>query len=214
MIEFDLVPRDYRLRLIQEGRLRRASTALLVAMSLFVAASGGFAYANATLGKTIEALQAMKAVTGQQTAKLATARSQKAALDHQWKLLQSLRGGTHAEHMFVAIDRALLTGDVWFNTWSFRRQGSRVEKDESGVETGYFIVLPSASEDHEPLKVETHMTIKGAAINHSALSTFVRNLFKEPEIADVRVLRTSLHGRARKPAVEFELAIIVDSRYG
>jgi hypothetical protein len=55
------------------------------------------------------------------------------------------------------------------------------------------------------------MTIKGQARDHSALSGFVRRLFVQPEIDDVRILRTNLSRSNRADAVDFELAVVINT---
>ena len=63
------------------------------------------------------------------------------------------------------------------------------------------------------LTVETHMTIRGQAIDHQALSKFVRALFEEPAINDVNVQRTSLTNYANGRVVEFDITVVLNSRY-
>jgi hypothetical protein len=53
------------------------------------------------------------------------------------------------------------------------------------------------------------MTIKGQAKDHAALSRFVRKLFEQPEIQDVRILNTSRLSDER--IVNFDLAVTVNS---
>ena len=61
------------------------------------------------------------------------------------------------------------------------------------------------------LRVQTNMTIRGQARDHSALSGFVQRLFAQPEIDDVRIRRTSLISDDRAEAVDFELAIVLNT---
>lgn len=58
------------------------------------------------------------------------------------------------------------------------------------------------------------MTIRGRASDHSALSGFVKNLFAQPEIEDVRVQRTFAQPDRGKNVVNFELAVVLTTRAG
>ena len=95
------------------------------------------------------------------------------------------------------------------------RAGVIVDGQQRGVETGYFVIVadsddPLAAPD---LTVETHMTIRGQAVDHQALSRFVRSLFEEPAINDVNVQRTSLTNYANGRVVEFDITVVLNSRY-
>ena len=56
------------------------------------------------------------------------------------------------------------------------------------------------------------MTIKGQAKDHAALSRFVRKLFTQAAIQDVRILNTSRVTNAK--IVNFDLAVTVNSQSG
>jgi hypothetical protein len=55
------------------------------------------------------------------------------------------------------------------------------------------------------------MTIQGQARDHSALSGFVRRLFEQTEIDDVRIRRTSLNRSNQSGVVDFDLAIVLNT---
>jgi len=55
------------------------------------------------------------------------------------------------------------------------------------------------------------MEIRGQALDHSALSNFVRRLFVQPGIDDIRIRRTSLIDRNRADTVDFELAVVLNT---
>ncbi len=57
------------------------------------------------------------------------------------------------------------------------------------------------------------MTLQGKSMDHSALSEFVLNLTRQPEIENVRIVNTRL-GKAQNQTrlVDFSLDIIVSSR--
>ena len=112
------------------------------------------------------------------------------------------------------LDRALPGPEVWLTNWKFRRAGTQVDTDQETVSTGYFIVIPSGSEarEEETWRIETQMNIQGQALDHSAISEFVLNLTRQPEIETVRIVNTRL-GRAVNDTklVDFSLDITVST---
>ena len=115
--------------------------------------------------------------------------------------------------MFVTIDRALTSNDVWFLEWQFQRAGVMAGEEVRTVNTGYFIVVPEGADQlaADELRVRTHMTIRGQARDHSALSGFVRHLFTQREIDDVRILRTALNSSRQASTVDFDLEVVLNT---
>ena len=154
-------------------------------------------------------------MTTQQRLQLESLSQQKTDLNQQLSLLSSLRSGAPAQSVFVVIDRALSDADVWFLNWQFRRAGVIVpEEQAAGVETGYFIVVPEGTEsqDNGEWRVETHMTIKGQARDHAALSQFVNGLFSQLAVVDVSVQKTALRRIDEFDVVDFDLTVVLNSK--
>ena len=150
-----------------------------------------------------------------QQTQLQALKEQQSEYERRWSVLRGLRAGAAVDEIFTLIDRAIIAGDLWFLDWSFRRAGVIVDGQQRGVETGYFVIVadgddPLAAPD---LTVETHMTIRGQAVDHQALSKFVRALFEEPAIKDVNVQRTSLTNYANGRVVEFDITVVLNSTY-
>ncbi len=216
MAEFDLIPEDYRIRLQRERWLKRFGFALLGLVTLHAAGYGTLVYAKGLVTSEVEKLQEMRTITKQQTAELVKLREQKEQYEYQWRLLTGLRSGTTAERMFSTIDRALTGDELWFLNWRFRRAGVSVDPDQKGLNSGYFVVMPKEQQhsDSQAWQIETHMEIRGQALDHSALSRFVKSLFEQPEIHNVRVLKTSLRRYPVTSVVDFDLAVVVNSNIG
>ena len=215
MAEFDLIPSDYRSGLLRQRWLRIFLAGMVVLALLTGGASAALDYAAREVAAEIDRLQAEQQSNRKVAERLNALRKSKAQFNYQLTLLDGLRGGTPAERMFVAIDRAMTDDSVWFQSWDFKRAGSSVEATATpaATSTGYFIVVPKTSNQSKPQQVwriETHMTIKGRASDHEALSEFIANLFAQPEIFDVKVLRTSMHRSNQLQAVAFDLAIVVN----
>lgn len=213
MAEIDLVPAEYRHYL----RVRRWLVTFASVFVLLVVAIGvGRVVVSQRVGAEkarIDHLRASKQVTLNQLGLIQTLHERKGAAEKRLNILGGLRGGPAAEKIFWTIDRAL-SGNVWFRSWSFRRAGELVEVAPRAVETGYFIIVPKEANQSQDKawRLQTHMEIKGQARDHSALAEFVKRLLDQPEIEDVRVLNTSLRRYTTAHLVDFELAVVVDSR--
>ncbi|MDH3716188.1 MAG: hypothetical protein OET44_20345 [Gammaproteobacteria bacterium] len=213
MAEFDLIPSDYRSGLVRRRWLQLFLAALAAMVVLTGGAAAALEYVAREVVSEIDKLQAEQQSNREVAEKLGNLRKQKEQFFYQLSLLDGLRGGTPAERMFVAVDRALTDDTVWFQSWDFKRAGSSVKPAETPTtNTGYFIVVPKSNEakTQQVWRIETHMTIKGKAGDHAALSRFIANLFAQPEIDDVKVLRTSMYRTAQMHAVDFDLAIVVN----
>jgi len=215
MADLDLIPNDYRNWLGQRSIVRNyvAAFAALAALIVVAALLLGHSTKNAQ-AKALQ-LKADNAITQQQQLQLQQLKDQQSEYERRWSLLRGLRAGAAIDDIFTLIDRSLVAGDLWFLDWSFRRAGIIVDGEQRGVETGYFIIV---AEETDPfanldLEVETHMTIRGQAKDHQALSKFVRALFEQPDIKDVNVQKTSQTDYANGHAVDFDVTIVLNSAY-
>ncbi len=161
----------------------------------------------------IQELKSQSAISAQQQLQLEQLSSEQQEFERRWSLLRGLRAGAAVEDIFKIIDRALVNNKLWFENWSFRRAGVVVDGETRGVETGYFVIVSPDGEPSEPheWQVETHMVLEGRALDHQALSTFVRALFEQPDIKDVSVRETSLTNYANGRIVSFDLTIVLNS---
>lgn len=216
MAELDLIPEDYRNWVNQRMQLRQYGIAFLILNVLILAGSGVIADQLRKTQLSIESLQSQSAITQQQQSQLEQLSAQHTEFEKRWSLLRGLRAGAAVEDIFEIIDSALDDDDLWFDTWSFRRAGVIVDGETRGIETGYFLIV-SEDEKREQAadwQVETHMTIEGRARDHQALSTFVRELFEQRDIKDVKVQRTSLVDYANGRVVSFDLTVVLNSDVG
>ncbi len=211
MAELDLIPSEYRIRLRMQRWLIVFTGLAAAVLAATVVPAGAFAYLSVRTEGKIEKLQQRELIASQHRQQLVQLKQQKVELSGQLELLAGLHRGAAAQQMFVSVDRALQDGDVWFLRWQFRRAGVRVDKEDNAVNTGYIVVAPrgAGARKQEAWRIETHMTVKGQARDHSALSSFVRRLLEQPEIDGVRVLRTSLSRQTAPNVVDFEVAVVV-----
>ena len=210
MTDIDLIPADYRDRIKVYGWARYTIAAGAAVLVLSIAGYFPLDSINEKISVEISALQSQQQISSQQSETLAALNNKKANYESQLSLLAGLRGGAAAPAMFKTIDNALSNNEVWFLDWQFQRAGHAVEKKPETVSTGYFIIISDDDgSGEEAWMVETHMTIRGQAKDHAALSRFVRKLFDQPEILDVRILNTSRLSNAR--IVNFDLAVTVNN---
>ena len=211
MADIDLIPTDYRNRIWLRGRTKLFAAGIAAMLVLTALVFTAMHVGTGKLKVRISELQQRQAITTQQTDAMTQLNENKQALEHKLALLGSLRSGAAAPEMFTTIDRAMSDGDVWFEDWEFRRAGSSVEQKEETTSNGYFIILPADKNTTPAMawKIETHMTIKGQAKDHSALSRFVRRLYNQPEIHNIKILNTTT--AANMKAVDFNLAVTVNS---
>ena len=183
----------------------------MAALLVSVLAWGVLHFLSVRLESEIATLQSQQAITNQQREALTQLDDHRSALQRKLELLTGLRGGAEAVQMFVTIDRAIQEGEVWFLDWEFRRAGSAVEHKPETNSNGYFILMPAENGQAgtEAWKIETHMTLRGQARDHSALSGFVRRLYRQRAIQDVRILDTSR--QPQNDVVDFRLAVTVNS---
>lgn len=213
----DLIPEDYKRYLQQLYILQRWTLVMFVLITISTSISFALDYKADEFQKEIVKLEQNKAISSQQRNALQSLEKDHKKLLVKHNILQKLRGGAVAENMFVTIDRALDGSNVWFKNWLFERAGSKTSEQPKGVNTGYFIVIPESErtnkKQNEAWKIQTHMEVDGGANDHEALSSFVRRLLQQPQIADVRILNTQQRTTADKTVVEFRLVITVNSRY-
>ena len=209
MADIDLIPTDYRNLIWLKSKIKLLGVSIASMLAITAMVFMVMQFTTSKLNGKINALQKQQEITTHLHAEIARLNENKQNLEHQLAVLNSLRSGAAAPEMFTTIDRAMSDGDVWFESWEFRRAGSTVTQKEATSSNVYFII-PSADKDETTdtaWKIETHMTIKGQAKDHSALSLFVRRLYNQPEIHNVKILNTTT--AANMKAVDFNLAVTV-----
>jgi Tfp pilus assembly protein PilN len=214
MNEIDLFPDDLRKRLLFFRWFKLTGFGILLLTLLMVATFVLLREANARIDRQIQYFQSQREITNANRQQLEQLNQQKKNLKQQLNLLSGLRSGASAEQMFVMIDRSLPGPEVWLTNWKFRRAGTPVEENQQAVSTGYFIVIPADNQSNkeETWKIETHMNIRGQALDHVAMSKFVLNLTQQPEIENVRIVSSSQTEVNRTKVVDFSLDIVVSAR--
>ncbi len=213
MASIDLIPNDYRTWLMQRRLLRNTGIAVTIAALTIFGGASAIGNAAKTAQQTAADLRVRNAITQNQQQELQSMKQQQAEYERQWSLLRGLRAGAAVEDIFRIVDESLDGDRLWFVDWSFRRAGVIVNGQQRGVETGYFIIVESddGQAGNRDYSVETHMSIRGQAHDHQALSGFVRALFEQELIKDVSVRRTSRTSLGARRIVDFDITVVLNS---
>ena len=212
MASIDLIPHDYRLLQGQRRDLTMAGYALAILVLSLAGGSYLVARAADASGQAAADLRVRNAITQQQQEQLQSVRAQQEEFERQWLLLRGLRAGAAIEDIFQIVDEAIAGHRIWFDEWSFQRAGVLVDGEKQDIETGYFVIVANGpTEPAHDYRVETHMAIRGQAVDHQALSGFIRALFGQPLVQDVRVRRTTRTELGGRAVVDFDLTVVLNS---
>ena len=209
MNDIDLIPTDYRNRIWFQAKAKLLGTSIVSMIAITAVIYTAMQISNSKLHSKIGELHKQQETTSQQHEVITRFNENIQNLEFQLVLLNSLRSGTGAPEMFTTIDRAMTDTDVWFNTWEYQRVSSPVEQKDQSSKNGNLVILTAGNgtTTDTAWEIETHMTIKGQAKDHSALSKFVRRLSSQPEIHDIRILNTAT--ATHMSVVDFNIAVTV-----
>lgn len=208
MHEIDLIPEFYRIRVWKLHILKIFAVMFCVLFVTSGAAYGALEYVKRDTNYEISKLFEIKEEAGRQLDTLKILRNEKKELDYQWALLSGLRSAIAAEDLFPAIDKAIQDLDIWFTSIRFQRAEVEVPENNE-VNRGYFVII-SPGEEKESWAIGTKMLIIGEVLNHSTLSSFVKNLLDQPEVLDANVLETSTNNINDIQSVRFNLSIDIN----
>jgi Fimbrial assembly protein (PilN) len=215
MHELDLIPASYKERLKIKRWCRQFGLAFASVLVILFSLKFAIVNKTAVLTSKIEVLQKDKQTSIEHQQNYNELVTKEVKLRKELEILNGLRGGPSAKQILLAVDR-VMQDDVWFTQWSYNRAGEITQVQPATVQTGYFIIIPqeaNGSPNQQAWKLNTHMEINGQALNHSSLSGFIRNLIKQPEIEDVKVINTSLHSYISSQVVEFNLVVIINNQF-
>jgi len=209
MDDIDLIPTDYRIRIWFQGKAKLLGTGIISMIAITAVLYTTMQFAKDKLHSKISELQKQQETTSQQHEAITRFNENIQNLEYQLLLVNSLRSGTGAPEMFTTIDRAMADTDVWFDNWEYQRVGSPVGQKDQSSKNGHLFILPAGNgaTTDTAWEIETHMTIKGQAKDHSALSRFVRRLSNQPEIHNIKILNTTTATHIN--VVDFNIAITV-----
>jgi hypothetical protein len=209
MDDIDLIPTDYRNRIWFQGKAKQLGTSIVAMVAITAIIYTAMQITNGKTHRKISELQKQQETTTQQHEVISRHNENIQKLEYQLLLLNSLRSGTGAPEMFTTIDRAMTDTDVWFDNWEYQRVGSPVKQRDLSSKNSNLFILPTGNgiKTDTAWAIETHMTIKGQAKDHSALSKFVRRLSNQPEIHNIKILNTTT--ATHMNVIDFNIAVTV-----
>ena len=208
MHEIDLIPGNYRIRIWKLHILKLFAVVFCVLAITSGVAYGALEYVKRDTNFEISKLFEVKEEASRQLDTIKILRNEKKELDYQWALLSGLRSAIAAEDLFPAIDKAIQDLDIWFTNIRFQRAEVEVSENNE-VNRGYFVIV-TTGEEKESWAIGTKMLITGEVLNHSTLSSFVKNLLDQPEVLDANVLETSTNNNYDVHSVRFNLSIAIN----
>ncbi len=213
--ELDLIPESYRERLMIRRWCHLFLISLVLLIVLIIIAKVTVSMQTSRFKTQISTLQKDKVFNIQQQQNYNELVRLETRLQKKLEILDGLRGGPAVQQILLAIDR-VMNGNVWFTRWSFYRAGELTEVKPQAVQTGYFIIIPqdtAGNSTQQAWKLNTHMKIVGQARNHTRLSAFVADLLKQPEINDVKVIKSTLRSYTEHQVVDFNIVVTINNQF-
>jgi hypothetical protein len=213
MADIDLIPQDYKNKLIEQSVVRWSVIISLIVVSTCFAIYFALKLLSTTTREDIEALQNQRSVSAAQNERLNLIVNTEKKLRNQLDIVRRLNKGAQIAQIFQVIDDAFVADGLWFLEWRFERQGISQKAKSGGTNTGYMIVVdPDKKTNADNWAKETNMVVKGQAVDHAFVAQFVSNLIAHPNVSDVRIMMTEQRTLNSLPVIEFQLAIILGSR--
>ncbi len=192
MHEMDLMPADYR-------RNQTARKLLIGFAAFYVLIISGLLAGKIILEMKMSSLEVQVKTYKKQSQILveqqklnSDLKNKKSAIESQYTFVKMLQQGGGADQIFHVFDRVLardlkVTGkrNIWMTAWTYTAENLDLGKEQN-------------------IKQNMKVTMNGQARDHEALSVFVENLMRQPEVHDVNVINTTLLG-ADEAIVTFEL---------
>jgi len=193
MREMDLIPEDYRREQNTRKLLIGFGTLYVV---IIVGLIGGKVFQDSrtsTMNNQIKTLEKQQETLIGQQKIVDELRIKKTAVQNQLSFVKMIQQGGGAGQMFLVFDRVLQheQNKIWMDGWQYTAANLQVDSQ----------IDEKDSDDH------MSVIIRGQAIDHEALSSFVERLIAEPEITDVQVKNTSMVDKD-KTTVKFDMEII------
>lgn len=213
MTDLDLIPARYQRRRSFHTRVGQVGMGVMGMLVLLIGARRALDHQIAARVQELEEIRFERAQAEHDRSERARIDGERRQIAQNLAVLEGLRGGIAAKKMFAVVDDAL-DENIWFRSFSFRREGEIVEGAPEEVATGYFIVIPREGADapSRAWRLQTHMEILAEASDHSALAGFVRRLSERPEVEHARILSTQSSQAGDGGRVQFELAVVVRSQ--
>ena len=220
MAEVDMIPKSYRDVVQLQRTLRQFGMALLVLLTAGLLALAGLRWRIAVDTPRLALLRTATDEAETARKQLDALRARKASLNQSLGVLIALRGGGEVGRAAAAIEQAMGAG-VWFNDLHFLHEEQAVAavgaaaagapSAAASTASGFTVVLPAeiggkpSTTELQTWRLSKAISVSGNAVDHAALTEFLRKLAEQPAIADVRFLNSKLRAAEGRPTIEFNL---------
>lgn len=209
MSEMDMIPGDYRQGLFGRRLLRRFIVACVVVLCCIGLARMLLGYLIWRENVQVVHLEQQEQVIEQNKARTEEFRQQKQVTEQQLAALNKLRGRDRVALFLRSIDDVYIEG-VWLDSLHFmRRNGTGTLQAPGAVNSG-IIVVPNGAV--QSLQINQGAEMIGHAMNHTRLAEFMRNLGKQPTVADLRLIDTGTRNYTNIQVVDFNLSLQLNEK--
>jgi len=131
--------------------------------------------------------------------------------EQQLAALNKLRGRDRVALFLRSIDNVYIEG-VWLDSLHFMRRNGTGKLQAPGAVNSGIIVVPNGAETAQSLQIDQGAEMIGHAMNHTMLAEFMRNLGKQPTVADLRLIDTGTRNYTNIQVVDFNLSLQLDEK--
>ena len=204
-----MIPGDYRQGLSGRRLLRRFIVACVVVLCCIGLARMLLGYLIWRENVQVVHLEQQEQVIEQNKARTEEFRQQKQVTEQQLAALNKLRGRDRVALFLRSIDDVYIEG-VWLDSLHFmRRNGTGTLQAPGAVNSG-IIVVPNGAV--QSLQINQGAEMIGHAMNHTRLAEFMRNLGKQPTVADLRLIDTGTRNYTNIQVVDFNLSLQLNEK--
>lgn len=204
-----MIPGDYRQGLFGRRLLRRFIVACVVVLCCIGLARMLLGYLIWRENVQVVHLEQQEQVIEQNKARTEEFRQQKQVTEQQLAALNKLRGRDRVALFLRSIDDVYIEG-VWLDSLHFmRRNGTGTLQAPGAVNSG-IIVVPNGAV--QSLQINQGAEMIGHAMNHTRLAEFMRNLGKQPTVADLRLIDTGTRNYTNIQVVDFNLSLQLNEK--
>ncbi len=206
-----MIPGDYRQGRSGRRLLRRFIVACVVVLCCIGLARMLLGYLIWRENVQVVRLEQQEQVVEQNKARTEGFRQQKQVTEQQLAALNKLRGRDRVALFLRSIDNVYIEG-VWLDSLHFMRRNGTGKLQAPGAVNSGIIVVPNGAETAQSLQIDQGAEMIGHAMNHTMLAEFMRNLGKQPTVADLRLIDTGTRNYTNIQVVDFNLSLQLDEK--
>lgn len=170
MSAFDLVPQNYREQLAQHKLLQMFGGLLGLLVVLLLLTYAVLTWLHSQSQSRLVELEAEQVIKQQQVDAYQSLRHQQSNLKSQVEQLAQFQSTGATQRLLHTVEEAAANSQVWLTHWRYTRQPNT-----------------------QPHQAELH----GDAVDHGALSDFVQQLLRSPQIVDAGITRSTMKSDTR-----------------